>query len=383
MKLQADWMAHPGTVAICTTLTEAGHQALFVGGCVRNGLIGHPADDIDLATDAVPERVMALAEAAGLHAVPTGFDHGTVTIVADGRPHEVTTFRKDVETHGRHATVAFSTDIHDDAARRDFTMNALYATPGGTVLDPMGEGLDDLAARRLRFIGSAEDRIREDYLRILRFFRFHAWYADPSNGLDADGLAACAALSGGIETLSKERIGAEMTKLLSASDPGPALAAMMQSGVLPCVLLGADPRALPILIAIETAQSVSPDPMRRLASLGGEEPTDVLRLSKRDARHVALLRDRMGSAEGPGELGYRHGYETARDILLLRAAIFEQPFDQRQLETATRGAEAQFPIAAADLMPALSGPALGEKLAELETRWIASDFTLDRAALLS
>ena len=118
MKLQADWMAHPGTVAICTTLTEAGHQALFVGGCVRNGLIGHPADDIDLATDAVPERVMALAEAAGLHAVPTGFDHGTVTIVADGRPHEVTTFRKDVDTHGRHATVAFSTDIHDDAARR-------------------------------------------------------------------------------------------------------------------------------------------------------------------------------------------------------------------------------------------------------------------------
>ncbi|MBO6601619.1 MAG: CCA tRNA nucleotidyltransferase [Roseicyclus sp.] len=383
MKLQGRWMDHGGTQAVCTMLKAAGFQALFVGGCVRNGLIGAPVSDIDIATDATPDVVCDLAENAGLRAVPTGIEHGTVTVIAKGKPHEVTTFRKDVETHGRHATVAFSTDIAEDAARRDFTMNALYASPDGAVLDPTGEGLADLSGRRLRFIGRAEDRIREDYLRILRFFRFHAWYADPENGLDTDGLSACAALSAGLETLSKERIGSEIKKLLSAPNPAPAVAAMAQTGVLIHALPGADARRLPILIDIEDAHDIPADPIRRLAALGGQSPESALRLSKAEGRRLALIAEQIGTSAGPMELGYRHGADDARDILMLRGASFERRLDPAELDDVARGADARFPLTAADLMPALSGPALGAKLKELENRWIASGFTLDRTALLS
>ena len=192
MKISGDWLTRAETQAVCAMLTAGGYQVLLVGGCVRNALLGAPVADVDIATDAPPQIVSDLAENAGLKAVPTGINHGTVTIIAGGIPHEVTTFRRDVETFGRHAKVAFSTRLNDDAARRDFTMNALYARPDGTVLDPLN-GLPDLVARRVRFVGDPEQRIGEDYLRILRFFRFHAWYGDPAGGLDPDGLAACAA----------------------------------------------------------------------------------------------------------------------------------------------------------------------------------------------
>ncbi|MGC1488809.1 MAG: CCA tRNA nucleotidyltransferase, partial [Albidovulum sp.] len=214
MRIVADWITDQDLQLVLRLIRDGGHQALLVGGCVRNGLLGVPVDDVDIATDAHPERVSALAKAAGLRVVPTGIEHGTVTIVANSKPFEVTTFRRDVETDGRRATVAFATNIQDDAARRDFTMNALYADHAGQVIDPLG-GLPDLQARRVRFVGGPQDRIREDYLRILRFFRFHARYGDPALGLDADGLAACAELADGIKTLSRERIGHEMRKLLA------------------------------------------------------------------------------------------------------------------------------------------------------------------------
>ena len=199
-------------------LEQDGAQALFVGGCVRNTLLGAPVADIDIATDALPERVMDLSAKAGLKAVPTGIDHGTVTVVSEGVPHEITTFRRDVETDGRRAVVVFSKDVAEDAARRDFTMNALYATPDGEIVDPLN-GLPDLEARRVRFIGTASHRIQEDHLRSLRFFRFHAWYGDPAGGMDAEALAAIAENLEGLSVLSRERIGAEMLKLLSAQIP--------------------------------------------------------------------------------------------------------------------------------------------------------------------
>lgn len=376
-------MTHPGTAALCRMLAGAGHQALFVGGCVRNGLIGAPVDDIDIATDARPEAVMDLAAGAGMKPVPTGVEHGTVTVVAQGRPHEVTTFRKDVESFGRHAVVAYSDDIADDAARRDFTMNALYARPDGEVLDPVGEGLDDLAARRLRFIGLPEDRIREDYLRILRFFRFHAWYADPEGGMDAEGLAACATLSGGLETLSKERIGGEIRKLLTAPDPARAVAAMARSGILAHVLPGATADVLPVLLDRESLIGLAPDPVRRLAALNPPDAAARLRLSKAEARRLDLLVHETGGRRGPGELGYRHGAGPARDILALRAAALGRPLSAEDLTEIDRGARARFPVRAADLMPEVEGPALGERLRRIEDRWIASGFTLGRDDLLS
>jgi len=379
MRVTGDWLTRPQTQYVCSALTAAGHRALLVGGCVRNALLGEAVADVDIATDAVPETVLRLAEAAGLKAVPTGIEHGTITVVADGIAHEVTTFRRDVETFGRHATVAFSTRVEEDAARRDFTMNALYATPDGEVIDPL-QGLPDLMARRLRFVGDAGARITEDYLRILRFFRFHAWYGDPDAGLDAEALAACAGHSAGINTLSRERVGAETRKLLSAPDPAPAVAAMAQAGVLQHVLPGASVRALPVLVYLEAGRC--PDWLRRLVVLGGQDPADRLRLSRAEAKTLDSLRSGLASLDLPAALGYRFGPDTAASVVLARAAVLEAPLPPGWQGDIARGSAALFPVTAADLMPRLSGPALGEKLTALELRWIASGFRLTRDDLL-
>lgn len=376
-RVAGDWLDHPGTQSLCAAIEAAGHRALFVGGCVRNALLGVPVGDVDLATDATPETITRIAGAAGFKTVPTGIDHGTVTVIAAGEPHEITTFRRDVETDGRRAVVAFSDRIEEDAARRDFTMNALYADRRGAVLDPLG-GLPDLKARRVRFVGDAETRIREDYLRILRFFRFHAAYGDPEGGLDPEGLAACAALAEGLDGISRERIRAELKKLLSARDPAPSIAAMAQSGVLARVLPGADPRALAPLVHLDAAHP--PRWLRRLAVLGGD--TADLRLSKAETRDLAALRDATGSMETPAVLGWRLGKELASDALLTRAVLLETPLPPNWEPQVERGTQARFPVTAADLMPRHTGEALGARMKELQARWLASDLTASRAALL-
>ena len=267
-RIEGDWLQAEATQAVCRALTGAGHQAWFVGGCVRDALLGLAVGDIDIATDAWPEEVQRLAEAAGLKAVPTGIEHGTITVVSGGIPHEVTTFRRDVETDGRRAVVAFADSMEDDARRRDFTMNALYADATGRVEDPLGQGLVDLASRHLRFIDDPGQRIREDYLRILRYFRFHARFGDPQAGMDPEALAAIAANADGLATLSRERVGAELLKLLAVTDPVPAVAAMEQAGVLQRILPGAGIRALGPLVHLEAGAGRAPDAGLRLAALG-------------------------------------------------------------------------------------------------------------------
>lgn len=381
MRVTGAWLADPGTQALCAMLLRAGHAALFVGGCVRNALLHQPVNDVDIATDALPDRVMTLAEETGFQAVATGLEHGTVTVVVAGVGHEITTFRRDVQTFGRRAVVAFSRDVAEDAARRDFTINALYATPDGGVLDPLGGGLHDLAARRVRFVGDPRQRIVEDYLRILRFFRFQAWYGDDALGPDPEGLAACTALAEGVENLSRERTGTEMRKLLSAPDPAPAVVAMAEAGVLQRVLPGASAAALPALIALEGDAPIRWQ--RRLAALGGTDPHLALRLSKRDARLMAMMATEIAGERGPAELGYRHGPWAAADIVLVRAARAGRPPQTGWREAIGRGARAEFPLVAADLMPGLKGPDLGRRLKALEDRWIASDFRLSRDELLA
>ena len=380
MKIAGVWLLRAATQAVLAALTGGGHQALFVGGCVRNAVLGVAVADVDIATDAPPDRVVDLVGAAGLRALPTGIGHGTVTVISGGISHEVTTFRRDVKTDGRHAVVAFSGSLAEDAARRDFTMNALYARADGTVLDPLG-GLGDLLARRVRFVGDAAARIREDRLRILRFFRFHACYGDPSGGLDADGLAACAANAAGLETLSRERVGAEMRKLLAAADPAPSVAAMAACGVLALILPGASALALPVLVHLEAG--IVPCWLRRLAVIGGVAAETALRLSRREARALAVLRDGIGAGSGAGELAYRLGGDAALSVLLLRAALAGTELPDGWQSALATGAVARFPVGAADLMPGLGGQLLGQRLAELETRWIASGFTLSRAELLA
>ena len=380
MKIAGEWIEAAHVQQVLHMLTDAGHQAFLVGGCVRNALLGQPVADIDISTDAMPERVVALAGATGLKAVPTGIEHGTITVVAEGVGHEITTFRRDVETDGRRAVVAFSTRIEDDAARRDFTMNALYADATGAVVDPMG-GLADLWARRVRFVGDADERIREDLLRILRLFRFHAWYGDPEEGLDAEGLAACAANSAGIETLSRERIGHEMRRLLAAPDPSQSVAAMQATGILARVLPGADARALAPLVHLEPPYA--PDWIRRLCVLGGTGHADGLRLSRAEARRAETLAAALAAGESAAVTAYRHGAEIARDVVLVMAASAGTEPPAGWEDRVAQGTTAVFPVASGDLMPVFSGAALGARLRELEERWIASGFELSREQLLA
>ncbi len=377
--LRTDWLEDPETQHVCKVLKDGGADVYFVGGCVRNALLGAGASDLDLCTNMRPERVIDLAETAGIRAIPTGIDHGTVTLVHKSVPYEITTFRRDVATDGRRAVVAFSDCIKEDAARRDFTMNALYARPDGEVVDPL-DGLPDLVARRVRFIGTAENRIREDYLRSLRYFRFHAWYGNADLGFDPDALSAIAGNLDGIPSLSRERVGQELVKLLAAPDPAPAIAVMRQIGLLSVILPGSDDRALAPLIHLEAG--MPSEPMRRLAALGGEDPRDALRLSKAQANMVQLLRTEATGSTAPAALAYMYDQSVARDVMLLRSALLEMPLPPMLETELNAGAQAVFPLTAQDLMPDVQGPALGVALKRLKSDWIASGFSLDKDTLL-
>lgn len=375
-RLDADWVTAPGPRAVMAALHG---QGFFVGGCVRNTLLCAEVADIDIATPLVPEDVITRLEAAGLKVVPTGLQHGTVTAVAEHEGIEVTTFRTDIETDGRRAVVHYTTDMAQDAARRDFTMNALYADSNGLVIDPLG-GLADLLARRVRFVGHPEDRIREDFLRILRFFRFHAWYGDD---IDAEGLAACAALAEGIDGLARERVGWEFRKLLAAPDPAPAIASMAATGVLARCFHGANALALAPLVDAEERAGRAPDWLARLAALGGEDLPARLKLSR--AERTALERAAAALDEtSPAIAAYRYGAEAAGRAALIRAA--STGCDPAEDAAAiAKGAAARFPLEAADLIARghAPGPALGETLKAAEARWIDSGFRLDKATLLA
>lgn len=382
MRIAGDWIGAPATRAVLDAVAGPEEPVYFVGGCVRNAVYGLEVGDIDLSTPILPEEVMRRARAAGLQAIPTGIEHGTVTIVSNRQPFEVTTFRRDIETDGRRAVVAFSTDIADDAMRRDFTMNAVYADAEGMLVDPI-DARHDLFARRVRFVGDPHQRIAEDYLRILRFFRMIAWYADPARGMDLDGLTACAAHAGGLARIAAERVGAEMRKLLTAPDPGPALVAMATTGVLPAILRGADPEAVVALVAAERAAEMRPGWIRRLAALGGRGAVAALRLSRAQTDALAATGRALAQPEPPAVRGFRHGAEAARNASLIEASRGTPLPGDWQAEIA-RGAAARFPISGADLMPPFTpGPELGATLDRLREDWIASDFALGRDALMA
>ncbi|MEL6168968.1 MAG: CCA tRNA nucleotidyltransferase [Pseudomonadota bacterium] len=381
-RVGGEWVTKAATQSIFDFLLADGHSAYFVGGCVRNALLGEPVNDIDIATDRTPDDVAQRAACKGIRAVPTGIDHGTVTLVLAGCSYEVTTFRRDVRTDGRRAEVSFSTRMDDDAARRDFTMNALYADRHGAVEDPLGQGLADLEARRVRFIGDAAARIREDYLRSLRFFRFFAWYGAGGNGPDPDALSAIATHLDGLAALSRERVGQEMRKLVAAPHPSEAMGAMSAVHVLSHVLPGADAQAFGPLCHLEEAFGLAPDPIRRLASLGGRELAESLRLSRAETRDWDQIRTAALDAAAPHELGYRLGTGKAWSAFVLRAALLGLHPAVNPGAAIDRGAAARFPVVAADLMPHFTGSALGKRLAELETAWIASEFSITKDDLL-
>ncbi|RNF35623.1 CCA tRNA nucleotidyltransferase [Paracoccus methylarcula] len=377
-RLPPDMLDDPALTAVLDAVEAQGNRAYLVGGAVRNALLGQPVEDIDIATDARPEEVQRLALSAGLKPVPTGIEHGTVTVVSDGRGFEVTTFRRDVETDGRRAVVAFSDNLDKDAHRRDFTMNALYADRSGIVIDPVG-GLPDLEARRLRFVGDPEQRIREDYLRILRFFRFHAWYGREA---DPGAVAACAALKEGLEQIARERIGSEMKKLLAADDPVASILLMAETGILDRLLPDTETGALAELVGFEAREDFPPAWPRRLAALsGGRDCADALRLSRDEARAQAALAEAMAAKWSLNEAGYRFGIKAGTDYALLAGSRgMALPPDWRQ--QVVQAAESRLPISARNLIPPLTGPAVGRGLKAAEALWIESDFTLSTPSLI-
>ncbi len=405
---RAPWLDDAGLQHLLSVLTADGEEARVAGGAVRNALLGEPVSDLDIATTVLPAETVKRAEAAGFKAIPTGFDHGTVTVVVEGRAFEVTTLRADIETDGRHAKVRFGRDWKADAERRDFTINALYANADGTVLDLVG-GLDDIASRTLRFIGDAETRIREDYLRILRFFRFFAWYG--RGRPDAEGLKACARLKGGLDTLSVERVWAELCKTLAARDPARALLWMRQAGVLSRVLpesekWGID--AIHGMVETETAFGWPPDALLRLQAIVPPDPARMealarrLKLSKADAGRLRewamteitapdlsdLALRKLLYVGAPG--GVRDRLRLALAGARARAggeekALVEAASFGRLLELVERWQKPRFPVSGGDLsaLGFKAGPEMGRTLARLEKRWIESGFVLGREALLA
>jgi tRNA nucleotidyltransferase/poly(A) polymerase len=404
---KAGWLGEEQLQLLLAALADDGEEARVAGGAVRNALFGQPVADIDIATTTVPEETIRRAEAAGFKTVPTGIEHGTITAVAGGKTYEVTTLRADIETDGRRAKVSFGRDWKADAERRDFTINALYAEADGTVVDLVG-GIADIEARRLRFIGDPQARIREDYLRILRFFRFFAWYGEGRP--DAEGLKACARLKEGLGQLSAERVWSELKKLLSAPDPSRALLWMRQAGVLTSVLPESEKWGIDAIHGLtRTGKDLgwSPDPLLRLEAI---VPPDVarmetlaerLRLSASEAgrlRHWAMTAA-VEPTTTEGELakklyvGDPRGFVDRLRLSLASAraravedndALRQAGGFSRLLAFTEKWQKPAFPLNGADLtmLGAVPGPKLGATLKNLEKEWIESGFALNRGALI-
>ena len=391
------WMCAPETRAVLDALTKDGGEARFVGGVVRNALLAREISDIDIATPLTPEDVTKRLQAAGLGAVPTGIEHGTVTAISNGKPFEVTTLRRDVSTDGRRATVAFTKDWAEDARRRDFTMNALYAGADGEIFDSVG-GVKDLKAGRVRFVGDPVTRIREDYLRILRLFRFHAWYG--KGDLDSAGLRAAAAEKSGIAQLSGERIQKELLRLLEAENPVPVLRSMAASGILGEILPGdLNIARLERLVAIDGGNFFTPDGVLRLAALlpgdvaAVRVVADRLKLSNADRERLIDLStatERIVSYLSIREvrkLLYRLGTARFKARTFLRWAEDPKPSNYIQWRALLAMADAWerpvFPLTGREVMHAgvPEGPLVGRILSEVEDWWIDSDFTDDEFSL--
>ncbi|WP_416877594.1 CCA tRNA nucleotidyltransferase [Litorimonas sp.] len=396
---QFPWMKNKAMSALFGAFPK--DNLRFVGGCVRNALWGEPVTDTDLAVALEPDEVMSALEKAGIRYIETGVSHGTVTAIINKKPYEITSLRRDVETDGRHAVVTYTKDWSEDAQRRDLTFNALYASQTGEVFDPTGLGLKDLKARRLRFVGEADRRVKEDYLRILRFFRFLAWYGGEAK-VDADSLKACRENKAGIKKLSAERVWSEIKKLLLAQDPSRALHIMLTNDILETVLPEANNvDGLDFLLKLEKREGFKPDPLFRLMAMSPREPLQMALLCKRLKMSGAETKRLRSWAEDSEPLSldlserdrlaalYRAGKQTILDRTLLRAAGENDPVKSARWITFanfTRDWERpEFPLSGKDLRAAgvEPGPKMGKALEALEALWVRSGFTADKEKLLT
>ena len=379
---ETKWLRNPSAQKLSKLYKNFGYQVLFVGGCVRNTILKMPVTDIDLATDAQPEEIIKIAKENNIRFVPTGLVHGTITLIIDNTHYQITTFRTDFDHDGRYAKVEFTESLLLDASRRDLTINALYCNHVGEVIDPLN-GLDDIKKQKIKFIGNPNERIKEDNLRILRFFRFQAIYGNKNLEIDSIALEACHNHKSKLAALSKERITSELRKILSAPNPLEVMIKMNETGVLNELFQNVSIDSLEAYLKTEEKFKININWLGRLLSLQVTQEEESLKLTRCEFKFLKQTKSAIENQIHVLEFSYYNGVENGKIYSILQNFRHNIILSKNLLNQINSLATKKFPITAKDLMPEISGKKLGEALRSLEDRWIKSNFTLSKRELLA
>lgn len=379
---ETKWLRNPSAQKLSKLYKNFGYQVLFVGGCVRNTILKMPVTDIDLATDAQPEEIIKIAKENNIRFVPTGLAHGTITLIIDNKNYQITTFRTDFDHDGRYAKVEFTESLLLDASRRDLTINALYCNHVGEVIDPLN-GLDDIKKQKIKFIGNPNERIKEDNLRILRFFRFQAIYGNKNLEIDSIALEACHNHKSKLAALSKERITSELRKILSAPNPLEVIIKMNETGVLNELFQKVSIDSLEAYLKTEEKFKININWLGRLLSLQVTQEEESLKLTRCEFKFLKQTKSAIENQIHVLEFSYYNGVENGKIYSILQNFRHNIILSKNLLNQINSLATKKFPITAKDLMPEISGKKLGEALRSLEDRWIKSNFTLSKKELLA
>lgn len=379
---ETKWLRNPSAQKLSKLYKSFGYQVLFVGGCVRNTILKMPVTDIDLATDAQPEEIIKIAKENNIRFVPTGLAHGTITLIIDNKNYQITTFRTDFDHDGRYAKVEFTESLLLDASRRDLTINALYCNHVGEVIDPLN-GLDDIKKQKIKFIGNPNERIKEDNLRILRFFRFQAIYGNKNLEIDSIALEACHNHKSKLAALSKERITSELRKILSAPNPLEVIIKMNETGVLNELFQNVSIDSLEAYLKTEEKFKININWLGRLLSLQVTQEEESLKLTRCEFKFLKQTKSAIENQIHVLEFSYYNGVENGKIYSILQNFRHNIILSKNLLNQINSLATKKFPITAKDLMPEIRGKKLGEALRSLEDRWIKSNFTLSKKELLA
>ena len=379
---ETKWLRNPSAQKLSKLYKNFGYQVLFVGGCVRNTILKMPVTDIDLATDAQPEEIIKIAKENNIRFVPTGLAHGTITLIIDNKNYQITTFRTDFDHDGRYAKVEFTESLLLDASRRDLTINALYCNHVGEVIDPLN-GLDDIKKQKIKFIGNPNERIKEDNLRILRFFRFQAIYGNKNLEIDSIALEACHNHKSKLAALSKERITSELRKILSAPNPLEVIIKMNETGVLNELFQNVSIDSLEAYLKTEEKFKININWLGRLLSLQVTQEEESLKLTRCEFKFLKQTKSAIENQIHVLEFSYYNGVENGKIYSILQNFRHNNILNKNLLNQINSLATKKFPITAKDLMPEIRGKKLGEALRSLEDRWIKSNFTLSKKDLLA
>ena len=379
---ETKWLRNPSAQKLSKLYKNFGYQVLFVGGCVRNTILKKPVTDIDLATDAQPEEIIKIAKENNIRFVPTGLAHGTITLIIDNKNYQITTFRTDFDHDGRYAKVEFTESLLLDASRRDLTINALYCNHVGEVIDPLN-GLDDIKKQKIKFIGNPNERIKEDNLRILRFFRFQAIYGNKNLEIDSIALEACHNHKSKLAALSKERITSELRKILSAPNPLEVIIKMNETGVLNELFQKVSIDSLEAYLKTEEKFKININWLGRLLSLQVTQEEESLKLTRCEFKFLKQTKSAIENQIHVLEFSYYNGVENGKIYSILQNFRHNIILSKNLLNQINSLATKKFPITAKDLMPEIRGKKLGEALRSLENRWIKSNFTLSKKDLLA